>query len=130
MAFFLTLLKSLIASLQAFSEAFEYHNARGGLSIVKIQRALNNLVNVGKQIRLNETDGYTLVTDFDKESIEDVLVRYKDGYISETDLENMIFGFDGFRNRLHNRLRKNKFSDLLQSELGNTDEVINMIGAL
>ena len=122
--------KSLIASLQAFSEAFEYHNARGGLSIVKIQRALNNLVNVGKQIRLNETDGYTLVTDFDKESIEDVLVRYKDGYISETDLENMIFGFDGFRNRLHNRLRKNKFSDLLQSELGNTDEVINMIGAL
>ena len=120
----------LIAALKAFSEAFEYHNARGGLSTAKIQKALDNLVNVGKQIRLNETDNYTLLTDFDKESIEDILNRYKDGYISETDLENIIFGFDGFRNRLHNRLRKNKFSDLLQRELGNTDEIINMIGAL
>lgn len=121
--------KKLIKALEEFSAACEYRNIRGELSISKIRNAWFKLSDIGHNIRLYD-DGYMLITSFDDENVEYLLSKYDDGYISEENFMNLLFGFDGIRQKIHNLLRKYHFSEVLNGELGNVDEVVNMIGAI
>lgn len=120
--------KNLVKALEIFSDAFEYKNVRGELSLPKINNAWSQLYNIGKDIMLNKED--VLISWFDDETVSDLLQKYKDGYITEENLMNLVFGFGGIRQKIHNLLRRYHFSQVLVDELGNVDEVVNMIGAI
>lgn len=120
--------KNLVKALEMFSNAFEYKNVRGELSLTKISNAWRQLYNIGKDIMLNKED--VLISWFDDETVSDLLQKYKDGYITEENLMNLVFGFGGIRQKIHNLLRRYHFSQVLVDELGNVDEVVNMIGAI
>lgn len=120
--------KNLVKALEMFSDAFEYKNVRGELSLPKINNAWRQLYNIGKDIMLNKDD--VLISWFDDETVSDLLQKYKDGYITEENLMNLVFGFGGIRQKIHNLLRRYHFSQVLVDELGNVDEVVNMIGAI
>lgn len=120
--------KNLVKALEMFSDAFEYKNVRGELSLSKINNAWRQLYNIGKDIMLNKED--VLISWFDDETLSDLLQKYKDGYITEENLMNLVFGFGGIRQKIHNLLRRYHFSQILVDELGNVDEVVNMIGAI
>lgn len=117
----------LLKAFQELSKAFENKNARGQISLPALRKAIKTLTTVGKKIPLA---GGTLVRDIDKEWMDDVLEQYKQHYIDEKQLENLFFGFGGFRNRFHQILRKNVGDEKLNKLLGSVNTLVDMIGAI
>lgn len=107
----------------------KYRNVRGELSLSKIRNAWFELYNIGHKIQLNN-DGDMLISSFDDENVEMLIEKYDEGYISKENFMNLFFGFGGIRQKIHNLLRRYHFSEILNNELGNVDEVVNMIGAI
>lgn len=121
--------KKLVKACEDVSSACEYRNVRGELSLSKIRNAWFKLYNIGHKIQLND-DGDMLISSFDNENVERLIEKYEDGYISKENFMDLFFGFGGIRQQIHNLLRRYHFSEILNNELGNVDEVVNMIGAI
>lgn len=121
--------KKLVKAFEDISSACEYRNIRGELSLSKIRNAWFKLYNIGHNIQLND-DGDMLISSFDDENVEKLIEKYEDGYISKENFMNLFFGFGGIRQKIHNLLRRYHSSEILNNELGNVDEVVNMIGAI
>lgn len=121
--------KKLVKAFEDISSACEYRNVRGELSLPKIRNAWFELYNIGHKIQLNN-DGDMLISSFDDENVERLIEKYDDGYISKENFMNLFFGFGGIRQKIHNLLRRYHSSEILNNELGNVDEVVNMIGAI
>lgn len=116
----------LIDAFKLLSESFSKTNIRGKYSIANINKAIKNLYNIGSKIILK--DNFKLVEDNDLEQMQDYVQQYKEGYYSNSQISKAFFGFLGFRNNFHQRLRKNIDNKMLEKQLGSIQTIIEMIG--
>ncbi len=56
--------------------------------------------------------------------------QYKEGYYNNNQLSKVFFGFMGFRNNFHQRLRKNIDNKMLEKQLGSVEKIIEIIGSI
>lgn len=118
----------LIDAFKLLSESFSKTNIRGKYSIVNINKAIKNLYNVGSKIILK--DNFKLVSDMDLEQMQEFVQQYKEGYYNNNQLSKVFFGFMGFRNNFHQRLRKNIDNKMLEKQLGSVEKIIEIIGSI
>ena len=118
--------QKLIQAFKLLSESFSTTNIHGKYSIANINKAIKNLYNIGSKIMLK--DNFKLVGDNDLEQMLNFVQQYKEGYYSNSQISKAFFGFLGFRNNFHQRLRKNIDNKMLEKQLGSIQTIIEMIG--
>lgn len=118
----------LIDAFKLLSESFSKTNIRGKYSIANINKAIKNLYNIGSKIILK--DNFKLVSDMDLEQMQEFVQQYKEGYYNNNQLSKVFFGFMGFRNNFHQRLRKNIDNKMLEKQLGSVEKIIEIIGSI
>lgn len=120
--------EKLVDAFKNLSNAFENTNVRGDIPITQLKMAVKKLYTVGSRIQL--PDKFKLINPLDLEEMMDIVEQYKSKYIDIQKLYKLFFGFNGFRNIFHQRLRKNIGNEDLNKQLGSVKVVIEMIGAI
>ena len=118
----------MVDAFKNLSNAFENTNVRGDIPITQLKMAVKKLYTVGSRIQL--PDKFKLINPLDLEEMMDIVEQYKSKYIDIQKLYKLFFGFNGFRNIFHQRLRKNIGNEDLNKQLGSVKVVIEMIGAI
>ena len=120
--------EKLVDAFKNLSNTFENKNVRGDIPITQLKMAVKKLYTVGSRIQL--PDKFKLINPLDLEEMMDIVEQYKSKYIDIQKLYKLFFGFNGFRNIFHQRLRKNIGNEDLNKQLGSVKVVIEMIGAI
>lgn len=109
--------KELVDAFEKLSFAFTIKK----LPDIKI--AINNLYKVGNKIKFNN---YPFISVIEKEEMLETL-DFEDNFEK---LQEIFFGFNGWRNKFHQRLRRNKYNKELNEQLGNVEEVIQLMSSI
>lgn len=120
--------QDLIQAFKYLSEVFNKTTIRGKYSITLLNKAIKNLYNVCKKIKIEKNMPLMIPTYY--EMMENDIIKYKEEYISNNDLMKHFFGFGGFRNMIHNILRKNQYNTNLIKQIGSVKDVIMAIGSI
>lgn len=120
--------EKLVDAFKNLSNTFENTNVRGDIPITQLKMAVKKLYTVGSRIQL--PDKFKLINPLDLEKMMDIIEQYKSKYIDIQKLYKLFFGFNGFRNIFHQRLRKNIGNEDLNKQLGSVKVIIEMIGAI
>lgn len=125
------LAKQWINSLQKLSKAFEKESIQQDEKYLKaIENAVNELSKIAVNIGITDYLNGKIISAKDNEEMKWAIYDYRFGNSNFSTFEQKFFGFNGFRNRWHNWLRKNADNNRVKVELGDVEKVIEMMSAI
>lgn len=108
-------------SFEKFRDIFSKKH-RGRYNSEKMKTQLKNIYELLYPIGLIKEKEYFAALD--------IMDLYQDGEINDQKLEEHLFGFNGFRNTIHNRIRKNKENPEFIKKVGNPVLLSNLLSAM
>lgn len=114
--------KELVQAFELISNCFEEPT----LQKRKLKKQIKNLYKVGSSIGLNSNYAQPFITPIEYEEMLE-LVDFED---DEEKLWDAFFSFNGWRNKFHQRLRRNINNIKLNNQLGNVAEVIQLMSRI
>jgi len=124
---FTPLTGELLTAFETLSETFESESEKPRPSALRLKNAVKYLYKIGNKIKLG-SDVFISKEMYD--SMVDSIADFKNEAISFADLEHKFFGFNGFRNILHKKLKDNIKSKKLIEQIGNVAFIVKSIGAI
>ena len=114
--------KELVQAFELLTKCFEDKT----LQKRKLKNQIKNLYKVGSSIGLNSNYAQPFISPIEYEEMIEA-VDFED---NEENIWDMFFGFNGWRNKFHQRLRRNINNNKLNEQLGNVAEVIQLMSRI
>ena len=114
--------KELVKAFELIASCFEEPT----LQKRKLKKQIKNLYKVGNSIGLNSNYAQPFISPIEYEEMIE-LVDFED---DEEKLWDAFFSFNGWRNKFHQRLRKNINNNKLIEQLGSVEEVIQLMSRI